>query len=365
MNGLLERTLRTIVSPDDAVAVRTRHLLDAKTKPTGSLGRLEELACRLAAIRGSVPRGPLRPAIVVAAADHGVAARGVSAFPREVTAQMLANFAAGGAAICVLAREADARLVVVDAGVEAAAAIRGVRDETVNRIRGTRDFTTGPAMSSELAVAMIERGIALAHELADDGIEILGLGEMGIANSTAASALVAALLRADPGMVCGPGTGLDAAGIERKIAVVREGLAANGLPRPDAEPVDVLAAVGGLEIAFLVGVILGATGRRLPVLLDGFITGAAALAAARLAPAGVGSMVAASRSPEPGHTLVLDALGLEPLLDLRLRLGEGAGAALALPLAHAAIAILSDMATFEAAGVSERTKATFAVSSDA
>ena len=349
---LLEATIASVELPDEAVAVETMRLLDVKTKPPGSLGRLEELACRLTAIRGSVPDGPLRPAIVVAAADHGVVAHGVSAYPQEVTAQMLANFANGGAAICILAREADARLIVVDAGVTGAPEIPGVRAEVVDGVRGTGDLTRGPAMSRSTAFGAIERGIAVATELADDGIEIVGLGEMGIGNTTAASALTAALLPADPSLVCGPGTGLDDEGLARKVEAVRRGLEANGLPRLGADPVEVLAAVGGLEIAFLVGVILGASGRRVAVLLDGFITGAAALAAAGLAPASVGSMIAATRSTEPGHALVLEALGLEPLLDLRLRLGEGTGAAMALPLVRAAVAILTDMATFESAGVS-------------
>lgn len=351
---VLEATIAAVVPPDEAVAVETMRLLDAKSKPPGSLGRLEELACRLSAIRGSVPDGPLRPAIVVAAADHGVAAHGVSAYPPEVTAQMLASFANGGAAICVLAREAGARLLVVDAGVTDAPEVAGVSVEIVDGVRGTDDLTHGPAMSRPTAIGAIERGIAVATELAHDGIEIVGLGEMGIGNTTAASALTAALLPADPSLVCGRGTGLDDEAVARKVGAVRRGLEANGLPLRGADPVEVLAAVGGLEIAFLVGVILGSSARRVAVLLDGFITGAAASVAAGLASASVGSMIAATRSTEPGHALVLKELGLEPLLDLRLRLGEGTGAALALPLVRAAIAILTDMATFESAGVSGR-----------
>jgi nicotinate-nucleotide--dimethylbenzimidazole phosphoribosyltransferase len=349
---LLGSTLRSIPPPDDAAAADTARLLDAKTKPPGSLGRLEELAWRLARIRGEVPARPLPPAIVVAAADHGVAARGVSAYPQEVTAQMLANFATGGAAICVLARAAGARLVVVDAGVLGAPEIDGVRSEIVDGIRGTDDLTVGPAMSRSTAIGSIERGIALAHELADDGVELVGIGEMGIGNTTSASALAAALLTVDPPRVCGPGTGLEGGGLARKVDAVRRGLAANGLPRRDADPVDVLAAVGGSEVAFLVGVCLGAAARRLPIVLDGFITGTAALVASRMQPASTASMIAATRSPEPGHVLVLEALGLGPLLDLGLRLGEGTGAALALPLVRSAVAIVGEMATFDAAGVS-------------
>jgi nicotinate-nucleotide--dimethylbenzimidazole phosphoribosyltransferase len=354
---LLERTLASTWQPDEAAATETTRRLDAKTKPPGSLGRLEELAARLAAIRGGVPDGPLTPAIVVGAADHGVGRRGVSAYPQEVTAQMLANFASGGAAICVLVREAGARLVVVDAGVIGGEGIDGVRSEIVDGVRGTADLSLGPAMTRVTTVGAIERGIALVDELADDGIEIVGLGEMGIGNTTAATALLSAMLPVDPDRVCGRGTGLDDEGLARKLDVVRRGLTVNGLPDPDADPIDVLAAVGGLEIAFLAGVSLGASARGLAILLDGFITGAAALVAARLRPTSTGSMIAATRSTEPGHALVLEALGLEPLLDLRLRLGEGTGAALALPVVRAAIAILTDMATFEAAGVSGPTPA--------
>jgi nicotinate-nucleotide--dimethylbenzimidazole phosphoribosyltransferase len=349
---LLERTTASLSQSDGDVGAQTVRLLDAKTKPPGSLGRLEELACRLAAIRGRMPEGPLHPAIVVAAADHGVAARGVSAYPIEVTTQMLANFAGGGAAICVLAREAGARLVVVDAGVIGDVAIDGVRTEVVDGVRCTDDLTMGPAMSRSTATGMIERGIALAEGLATEGVQILGLGEMGIANTTSASALTAALLPAEPSLVCGPGTGIDDAGLARKVDAVRRGLAANGLPRPDADPADVLSAVGGLEIAFLVGVTLGAAARRIPVLLDGFVSSVAALVACGFREAAAASLVAATRSPEPGHALVLERLGLEPLLDLGLRLGEGTGAALALPLVRSSIAILTDMATFDAAGVS-------------
>jgi nicotinate-nucleotide--dimethylbenzimidazole phosphoribosyltransferase len=334
------------------IALQTARLLDAKTKPPGSLGRLEDLAVRLAAIRGEVLTGELSSAIVVAAADHGVAIEGVSPYPQEVTGQMLANFAAGGAAVSVLARQTAARLVVVDAGVVAPPAVDGVRSEVVEGVRGTGNIATGPAMALDVGLRIVERGLALADELADDGIGILGVGDMGIGNTTCAGALCAALLPADPLRTCGPGTGLDEAGVAHKVAVVRRALAANGLDGGSVDPLETLASVGGLEIAFLTGVILGAASRRVPVLLDGFVTGAAALVAHAIAPAVGGCLIAATRSPEPGHGLVLERLGLEPLLDLRLRLGEGSGAALALPLVRAAIAIVTDMATFEAAGVS-------------
>jgi len=347
----LEVALDRISRPSEQVAREAGRLIDAKTKPPGSLGRLEDLACRLAAIRREVPTSPLPAAVVVAAADHGVAAEGVSPYPQEVTAQMLANFSNGGAAISVLAREAGARLVVVDAGVIDPPSAHGVRRVTVDGVRGSGNIARGPAMTRFVAVELIERGIALSEELVTDGVGIIAVGDMGISNTTAASAICAALLPADPSVVCGPGTGLDGDGIARKVEVVRKALAANGLSG-GSDTLEVLAGVGGLEIGFLTGVILGAAARCTPILLDGFVTGSAALLAAGLAPAVTGSMIAATRSPEPGHQLVLEHLGLVPVLDLGLRLGEASGAALALTIVRAAVSILTDMATFEAAGVS-------------
>jgi nicotinate-nucleotide--dimethylbenzimidazole phosphoribosyltransferase len=311
-----------------------RAALDAKTKPRGSLGRLEELAVRVAGIRGDANPGRLRAAIVLAAADHGVAAHGVSAYPQEVTRQMLANFEAGGAAVCVLARHVGADLRVFDLGVGAP----------------TADISAGPAMSRERAEECVARGEAAAADLAAEGFGVVALGEMGIGNTTAASALVARLLAVEPSAVVGRGTGVDDAGLARKVEVVQQALAANA----EDDALGTLAALGGFEIAFLSGVASGAASRGVVVLLDGFITGAAALVAECLSPGVRDAMVAAHLSPEPGHRLVLDALELEPLLDLGLRLGEGSGAALALPLAQAALAILDEMATFESAGVSDR-----------
>jgi nicotinate-nucleotide--dimethylbenzimidazole phosphoribosyltransferase len=318
-----------------------RRAYDAKTKPRGSLGRLEELGCRLAAIRGFVPRS-LEAAIVVAAADHGVAREGVSAYPPEVTAQMVANFAAGGAAVNVLARQAGARLILVDAGVAVPfddAAVRSVRLGP-----GTANLAAGPAMTAEQARRGLEAGRELADELRD--VDVVALGDMGIGNTTSASALTAALLGVDPALVCGRGTGLDDAGVARKVETVRRGLEAN-------RGADPLAAVGGFELVFLAGLAVGCAANRTAVLLDGFITSAAALAATRIDAAVLDVLIASHRSPEPGHTLVLEALGLEPLLDLELRLGEGSGAALALPLLRAAVAILEEMATFDDAGVTD------------
>jgi nicotinate-nucleotide--dimethylbenzimidazole phosphoribosyltransferase len=347
----LAATIAAIREPDRAVAAETQRLLDAKTKPRRSLGRLEDLACQIAAIRGTTAPPPAPQAIVVMAADHGVAAEAVSAYPQEVTWQMLRNFARGGAAINVLARRAGARLVVVDMGV--AVALPDEPRLRAHRIAaGTANLARGPAMTRAQAIAAIEIGIAIACELAGDGIGVLGLGEMGIANTTSASALTAALTGASPEAVTGRGTGIDDAAIARKREVVRRAIEVN---RPDRDaPLDVLAMLGGFEIAGLVGVTLGGAAAGIPVVVDGFISSAAALVATRLAPAAAGALVCAHRSVEPGHRHVLAALGREPLLDLDLRLGEGTGAALAMPLIDAALAILADMASFDAAGVTDR-----------
>jgi nicotinate-nucleotide--dimethylbenzimidazole phosphoribosyltransferase len=345
----LTRTLNRIQPADAASRTAARQAFDAKTKPRGSLGRLEELAAQVAGVRGVAGPAREKAAIVVAAADHGLAAESVSAYPQEVTAQMLANFAGGGAAINVLAREAGARLLVVDAGVAVSFSHPEVRSLRFGA--GTANATTGPAMRRADALDALDTGIRIAEELNEDGFGIVGIGDMGIGNTTSAAALCACLLPVEPRRVCGRGTGLDDAGVERKIAAVARALAANAPDRGD--PVGVLAALGGFEIALLVGVILGAAAERLPVVLDGFITGAAALVAARLAPACVDAMIAAHRSPEPGHALVLAELGLEPILDLNIRLGEGSGAALALPLIASSVALLADMATFADAGVTD------------
>jgi nicotinate-nucleotide--dimethylbenzimidazole phosphoribosyltransferase len=330
-----EEVVAAIEAADTQAQAAAQRALDAKTKPRGSLGALEELAARIAGIRGSATPGRLRAAAVVAAGDHGVAAEGVSAYPQEVTRQMLANFADGGAAVCVLAHATHATLHVVDAGDG----------------RPTDNIAVGPAMSLGDALDQVQRGIRLADQLAHDGIGVVAVGEMGIGNSTVAAALVASLLDAPPSATVGPGTGLDQVALSHKVEVVERALRANRLESND--PLETLAALGGFEVACLCGLILGCAANRVVVILDGFITGAAALVAARIAPAARDAMVAGHLSPEPGHKLVLGALGLAPLLDLGLRLGEGSGAVLALPLIHASLAILDEMATFDSAGVSD------------
>jgi nicotinate-nucleotide--dimethylbenzimidazole phosphoribosyltransferase len=332
------------IAPLDAAAMQAaRAELDRKTKPRGSLGHLEEIAVQLAGIGVTEPRF----AIVVAAADHGYTDEGVSAYPAEVTGQMLRVFASGGAAISVLARSVGAELVVVDAGVRGSVDVPGVRSLRIGD--GTANATRGPAMSTAQARSALEAGIALARELTGRA-SVIALGDMGIGNTTAASALLAALLDVPAASVCGRGTGLDDEGVRRKIDAVERALRANA---PGDDAVEVLAALGGFEIALLAGVALGAAAERAAVVLDGLIVGAAALIAARLDPLSAVYMFASHLSPEPGHRLALEALGLRPLLDLGLRLGEGTGAALALPLLRASCALLAEMATFESAKVTD------------
>jgi nicotinate-nucleotide--dimethylbenzimidazole phosphoribosyltransferase len=343
----LESLLARIAAPDPGPALAAARRLDELTKPRGSLGRLEELAVRVATITGATRPRIDRPVIFTLAADHGVAAEGVSAYPQAVTAQMVENLARGGAAVSVLAREVGARLVVADLGV--AADVSGL--PAVRRLRigpGTRNIAVTSAMRREEAVEAIARGASLVAEAEPDCV---GTGEMGIGNTTAASAITAALTGADPAAVTGRGTGVDEAGWGRKVAAVRRALAAN---RPDpADPLGVLAALGGFEIAGLVGVILEGAARRVPVVLDGLIATAAALVAARLRPEAREYLIAAHRSAEPGHARLLEVLGLVPCLALGMRLGEGTGAALGIALLRAALACFRDMATFKDAGVSE------------
>ena len=345
----MERWLGTLpgsIGPlDESAMAAARANLDRLTKPPGSLGRLESLVEQLAGITGSASPRIERPAVVVFVADHGVTAQGVSAYPSTVTAQMVANFEAGGAAINVLARAAGAKLVVIDVGVA------GPEPAASTRIRGgTRDMTVEPAMTGDEALAAIGVGRDVARRLVGDGCDAIALGEMGIGNTTPASALVAALTGRLPAEVTGRGTGLDDEAVHHKVAVIEAALRRHG-PTAD-DPVGVLAAVGGLEIAALVGAMLAAAEARVPVVLDGFITGAAALVAVAVAPNLAPRLIASHRSAEPGHRIVLEQLSLEPLLDLDLRLGEGSGAALALPLLRAGTLLLAEMATFDSAGVS-------------
>jgi nicotinate-nucleotide--dimethylbenzimidazole phosphoribosyltransferase len=344
---LLTKLRDAISGPRAAAAAAAQRHLDALTKPPGSLGRLEELAIRLVALTGQPPR-VTAPVVFTFAADHGVVAEGVSAYPQSVTAQMVENFLRGGAAVNVLARQAGARVVVADFGV--ATPLGEVAGLVARRIGpGTGNMTLGPAMTRAQAVEAIEAGAALAEDAIAGGADLLGTGEMGIGNTTAASAIAAAFTGASPDSVTGRGTGVDDAGRARKVEAVRQALERNA-PDP-RDGLDVLAKVGGFEIAGLTGVILAGAAHRVPVALDGFIAGAAALAAVALAPDARHALFAAHRSAEPGHALVLRHLGLEPYLTLEMRLGEGTGAALFVSLARAAAAIYAEMATFKSAGV--------------
>jgi len=331
-------------------AEQTRQHVDQLTKPLGSLGRLETLAVELAAMTGEPFPVTSPPGVIVFAADHGVAREGVSAYPQEVTAQMLLNLTYGGAGINVFARQIGALQTFVDVGVAAEVDAPGVCGKRIRAASG--NILREPAMTREEAERSIQIGIESAHEIVAEGARVLIVGEVGIGNTTASSAILAALTGVDPDEIVGRGTGLTDEGWQRKKAVVRAVLA---LHRPDAaDPIDALAKVGGLEIGAMAGAILGAASRRVPVLLDGFIATVAAFLAVRLEPAAAGYLIAGHRSQEPGHAFVLKTLGKEPLLDLHLRLGEGSGAALAFPIVEAASRMVREMATFASAGVSDR-----------
>ncbi|MFQ5898373.1 MAG: nicotinate-nucleotide--dimethylbenzimidazole phosphoribosyltransferase [Candidatus Methylomirabilia bacterium] len=346
----LSNLLSQITAPDAAPGARARAHLDQLTKPRGSLGRLEELASRIVEITGRDRPRIGRGVIFTLAADHGVVAEGVSAYPQIVTGQMVENFLRGGAAINVLARCAGADVVVADLGV--AAPLPSLPRLVVRRIgAGTKNMAREAAMTREEALAAIEAGIGLVHAEHCQGFDLLGTGEMGIGNSTAASAITAVLTGEPVEAVTGRGTGIDEATWERKVSVICRALEVN---RPDPrDGLDVLAKVGGFEIGGLVGVILAGAGHRIPVVLDGFIAGAAALIAHALKPEIRAYLFASHCSAEPGHRAILSRLGLNPYLDLGLRLGEGTGAALAFSLMQAATAIYNEMATFKSGGVSD------------
>lgn len=340
------------IRPLDRAAMKaTREHLDQLTKPQGSLGRLEELAIKLAGVTGQ--QRPMFPhkGIIVIAADHGVAHEGVSAYPQQVTAQMVQNFLAGKAAINVLARQAGARVIVADMGV--ASDLPAHPNLITRKIgRGTHNIAQGPAMNLEEALTAITAGIQIVEGEISRGLDLVATGEMGIGNTTAASAIAAAITGRPVADVTGRGTGINQEAWQQKVAIIERALAIN---QPDpTEPVDVLAKVGGYEIAGLVGVILGAAAHRLPVIIDGFISGAAALIATELCPQARDYLIAAHNSVEVGHRLILERMELVPLLNLDLRLGEGTGAAMALHLIEDATAIRDEMATFAEAGVAEK-----------
>jgi nicotinate-nucleotide--dimethylbenzimidazole phosphoribosyltransferase len=353
--ALLEDTVAAVRPLDADSSAEARARQDRLTKPRGALGALEDLSVQLAGLAGLCPPPMPEPAAVaVFAADHGVHAQGVTPWPQEVTAQMVANFLAGGAVVNAAAGQVGAEVCVVDIGV--VADLDPVPGLLPRKVRaGTADMTAGPAMSREEALRALEIGIEVARDLAAAGNRCLLTGDMGIANTTASAALIAVFTGADPREVTGRGTGIDDATWSRKVDVVRRSLA---LHRPDpADPVGVLATVGGLEHAALAGFLLGAAALRVPVVLDGVTPCSAALAAHALAPDVTAALVAGHLSSEPGARRALDALGLRPLIDLDLRLGEGSGALLALPLVQVAARVLRDVATFDGAGVTEKDSA--------
>jgi nicotinate-nucleotide--dimethylbenzimidazole phosphoribosyltransferase len=356
VTGSFEAALRQVSPVDHDAERRARELQDRLTKPAGALGQLEELGIQLSAIAGSCPPPIPRPAAVaVFAADHGVVAEGVTPWPQEVTAQMVANFVGGGAAINVLARQAGATVAVVDVGVATdlgALGLDGAPGLLHRRVRsGTANLAIGPAMTADEVAAGLEVGVDVAQALVAGGARALVTGEMGIGNTTAAAAVIAALSRRSVERVTGRGTGIDDATLARKVEVIERAL--ERIP-PTADARRVLAEVGGLEIVALAGFIVGGAAARVPVVVDGVIAGAALLAALELCPGARPFVVAGHRSPEPGATAVLDETGLEPVLDLGMRLGEGSGACLALPVLEAAARVLGEMATFDAAGVTEK-----------
>lgn len=348
--SMLEDTLCRIGPLHREVMAEVRRHLDQLTKPAGSLGVLEDIVTQLGGITGQPFPDVSKKAVVVMAADHGVVMEGVSAYPQEVTAQMVQNFVRGGAAINVLARHTGATVVVVDVGVAGPVASPQVR---ACKIRpGTANIARGPAMSRDEAVRALEVGIELASELAAQGYQLLATGEMGIGNTTPSSALTAVFLGVSPAEVTGRGTGLSSRELAHKEAVIRSALEMNR-PDPD-DPLGTLASVGGLEIAGLAGLILGAAACRIPVVIDGFIATAAALVAYRLKPEALDYVLASHCSAEQAHRRLLDYLKLRPMINLDMRLGEGTGAVLAFPIISAAARLLREMATFETAGVSNR-----------
>lgn len=347
----LSHATQQIQPIDDMLIDDTQRRLDNLTKPPGSLGRLEEIACRLVSITGQANPTFPQKRIFVLAADHGVVAEGVSAYPQEVTAQMVTNFLKGGAAINVLARHVGAEVVVADLGV--AAEIESHPNLLSRKIgSATRNMAHEPAMSRQQAIAAIEVGIEIAEEEIENGADLIGTGDMGIGNTTPSSAITAVFTGASVAQVTGRGTGINDAMLHHKIDVVQRAIDRHQLNPGD--PIDVLAKVGGFEIGGIAGVILAAAAHRIPVLVDGFISTAGALIAVGLNPDVRGYLFSAHQSAEIGHQIALKFLGLQPILDLDLRLGEGTGSALAMPILEAGANILNEMASFDEAGVSKK-----------
>ncbi len=348
LSQLIQDTIASIQPVSRTYQACAQGALNQLTKPVGSLGRLEELAVQYVAITEELPPVSPEPVVLTLAADHGVAREGVSAYPSSVTAQMVRNFLNGGAAVNVLAKQVGAQVRVVDMGVQSDLShLPKLLDHKI--AAGTKNFVQGPAMSYEQALQSIEIGIRLARDASGDGRRVMGVGEMGIGNTTASSAIAVVMTGQSVVDVTGTGTGIDAERFAKKIQVIEQGITRNR-PNPN-DPVDVLAKMGGFEIGGLVGLILGGAACHMPVVLDGFISGAAMLVARGLVPDCHGYVIPSHCSAESGHRQVLAHLGLYPLLDLDLRLGEGTGACLAIGLLKASLACLRNMATFESAQV--------------
>lgn len=347
----LQKTIEAVAPAEVHLKERVRAHLDSLTKPPGSLGRLEEIAVRYCLATGTSHPSMGKKRIITFAGDHGVAEEGVSAYPKQVTAQMVRNMLAGGAAVNVLARHSGAEVQVVDVGVdELLEDAAGLCDRKV--APGTRNIAEGPAMTREEAIAAVLVGVELARQGAEEGVTLLGAGEMGIANTTPSAALFAAILHCPVEQVTGRGTGVDDGALAAKVEVVKTALRVNADRL--ADPLGILAALGGFEIAGICGLALGGASRRVPVVVDGFISTAGALVATRLCERVADYLFFSHCSEEAGHGRVLDLMGVQPLLDLGMRLGEGTGAALAMLLIEAAVKVYSEMATFGAAGVSTR-----------
>ena len=353
----IKKTMKNIAALDTWLMNSAQERLDNLTKPMGSLGRLEELARLIVGITGKAEPEFKNKVIFTLAADHGVTEKGVSAYPKEVTAQMVYNFLSQGAGINVLAKHVGARVIVVDMGVAEKFKIqnskfKNFRDKKINY--GTKNMAKGPAMTRPEAIKSIETGIAVFEDEYKNGIDIIGTGEMGIGNTTASSAMTAIFTKKPVEDVTGRGTGIDDNTLNNKVKVIKKALKIN---YPEAcDPIGVLSKVGGFEIGGLAGIILAAASKRIPVMIDGFISGAAALLAYWLEPKVKDFMIASHCSEEKGHKIILEYIGLKPIFDLHLRLGEGTGAALGIGIAEAAIKILTQMATFKSANVSEREK---------
>lgn len=350
--NLLESTIQKITSQDAAARERARARLDQLIMPHWALGRLMDLACDLAGITGSLKPQVARKTIVTMAGDHGVVAEGISAYPQEVTPQMVHGIVAGGAGVNALSRQAGASVVVVDMGVAGDLSDLAASGKIISKriAAGTRNMMIGPAMSRDEAIRALEAGIGIAVELGPN-VDVFGTGDMGIGNTTPSSAIVSVLSGSSVAEVTGRGTGINDSQMEHKIRVIEKSIQVNQPDKNDG--LDILSKVGGFEIGGIAGLILGAASLKKPVVVDGFISTAGALIAHSLAPASAQYMIAAHRSVEQGHRTALEILGKKPMIDLDLRLGEGTGAALVMNFVEAAVRILTEIATFEEAAVSK------------